>query len=634
MGGDRKNPSRSRVVQNMDHEPSGPTSTTPQWMATSLAAPPTALGTDASGTPPQPIGGSVTPAHYPLWNGPPYRTAAAWPAASMPRKPKPQPRPYRPVELAAVLGVVALTDICLWASGDGTTREESGLGLGFALLFAAVPVLLFFAARARRTRGSVRLGVVVALLTLVAARCAYCPTTGTVLSGLMLVGAFVVALRARSAFVPEIVLAAVSAVPKLASRIGAASAGVVRLAGRTRLGNVSVLPIVVPAGLVAMFLGVFALANPVVARGLGTAWTAMTSVLVLPSFGRITLWASAAVAGVSLLRPACRLASGGENASTSSEAKAPALLVARNALVGLNLLFFAYNAIDATYLWSGSPPAGMGTQEYAHAGAFWLTVALLMLTAVIGVMFRDALAHDAQAKTARWLAFAWMGQGVILAVGTYRRIAIHIAKSGLSDLRIVGILGTTLVVCGVVLVAWKLRERKTFTWLLRRQLDAFALVSILYAVAPTHLVSAHVNVARVQSGEYRPLLHAFRQSHEMESAAAYLPLLEHPDGRVRQGIAALLQDEHEKLRARHRFTAEPPTWRERDLASGHALASLDEASDRIEVALDGANPVSAKRVLLEISRAANEDRSIEELLAIPAAARDVSEYDGTRSRVY
>jgi hypothetical protein len=459
--------------------------------------------------------------------------------------------------------------------------------------------------------------MIVGLLALVVARCLFEPTVGTVLAGFALVLAFSVALRARTVFVPDALRSALAAVAKLPSRIGAATAGARTLASRTRIGRVSVLPIVIPAGLIFLFLGVFALANPLVAHGLDVAWTALARVIALPSIAHVVFWAFTLVAGVSLLRPACRLARGSETAAPSGDATPTSLLVARNALAGLNVLFLSYNALDATYLWSGSPPVGMRTQQYAHEGAFWLTVALLLLTAVVGVMFRGPLAQDARASTARRLAYVWMGQGLVLALGTYRRIAIHIAKSGLSDLRIVGILGTSLVVCGVVLVALKLRNGKTFTWLVRRQLDAFALTLIVYAVAPTHLVSAQVNVARILGGEYRPILHTFRQAHQPESAASLLPLLDHPDLRVSQGVAALLKDEHERLR---RQASAQQTWRERDLATSRALTKLDEAFPRVEAALGNASSTDARRVLLEISRVANEDRSLEELLSIPAAS--------------
>lgn len=54
---------------------------------------------------------------------------------------------------------------------------------------------------------------------------------------------------------------------------------------------------------------------------------------------------------------------------------------------------------DAAYLWTGTPPAGMRTQQYAHRGAFWLTIALVMCTGLVGVMFRGPLSHDLRAKT-------------------------------------------------------------------------------------------------------------------------------------------------------------------------------------------------------------------------------------------
>lgn len=550
--------------------------------------------------PAQPVGPPATHPHYPLWSGAlapgPYRQAAA-PTGAVAAQPKAAAaRPLRPRELLAAAAVPILVDVAAWAHGDLALG-----GLGLALLFAALPALLF--AAVSRRRASPQLAVVAALLVLVALRSLYLPSPLLVLLGVGLLTAFGLALRSRRTFVPEIALAATLGHLRVASRASAALRGVRKLLPRSRLSDTSLLPVLVPAGLVVVFACVFALANPLVADGLGRAWHALASLVALPSMGRVLLWASAAALGVSLLRPAYRSATRIETKRDHGEASGVSLAVARNALVTSNVLFLAYNAVDARYLWAGSPPDGMDTQHYAHAGAFWLTVALLLLTAVIGVMFRGPLASDPRANDARWLAYAWVAQGLVLALGTYRRIAIHIGSSGLSDLRIVGILGTTLVVCGVVLVLLKLRGQKTLLWLVRRQLDAFVIGAVLYAVVPTHLLSATVNVARVTSGEYRPILHAFRQSHETESAAALLPLLDHSDVRVRQGVAALLADERELLRATANGRR---SWRERDVATRLALAELDANAERIDDALGGVDPNAARAALLRLSHEVND----------------------------
>jgi hypothetical protein len=551
------------------------------------------------------------PAHAPQWVGrPPYRQGPAW-VPPPPARPAPKPAPFRTKELAAALGIALVCDLALW-SGHGQHLASGGFGM--ALFFLAVPLALVVAARA--WRGSVRLAVASGLLAAVAARCVFDPTPGAILSGLGLVVVFTLTLRARRMFVPEVLASSLAGIAKLPSRVGAAVAGVRRVTARTSMGKISLLPILIPLGLCIVFAGVFALANPVVAHGLDVAWTAVTKVVGIPSPVRIFVWVAALVGATSLLRPACRLATGTEAAPQVADATSTGLLVARNALGALNVLFLLYNALDAVYLWTGAPPAGMQTQKYAHQGAFWLTVALVMLTGVIGVMFKGALAHDARAKLARTLAYAWMAQGLVLALGTYRRIAIHIGFSGLSDLRIVGILGTTLVVAGVVAVALKLRRRHTFTWLLRRQLDAFAITLVIYSVFPTHLVAARVNVARIENGEYRPVLHMFRQSTQPESAASLVPLLHHSDLRVRQGVAALLERERESLRE---DVDAQGSWRERDLASRRALTALDAAAPEMATVLGTVDREAARRVLLELSRVANESHSLEELFAVPSA---------------
>lgn len=538
--------------------------------------------------------------------------------AYVPRRVAP-PRPARPLELAMIALAVVLADVALW-NGTG--------GYGLAALFAGIPIVIGFAVP--RVRTSPRLFAIGALLLVVAGRAMFHPSAGLVLLGVGLLAAFAVGLRQRATFVPEVALSAVSAIAVLPHRVTGVARGVRRLFGKTRLSSAKVLPVVIPVALLGAFLGVFSLANPVVAHGVERAWTAVTRFITFPHPLRVGLWALLAIVAAVLARPATYRFKAKLAMPAEGEAKDVSLAIARNALFALNALFLAFNALDVAYLWAGSPPPGTDTQHYAHSGTFWLTVALSMTTATVGVLFRKELAFDPRAKLARVLAAVWVGQGFVLALGAFRRIAMHVTRSGLSDLRIVGIFGTTLVCVGLGLVLFKMFRLKSFAWLLRRQADAFALALVLYAATPTHLLSAKVNVSRIAAGEYRPVLHMFSQSREAESAPALLPLLDHHDARVRQGVAALLAD---RLDALARSRDESTRWTQGDLARSRAIAALEPRRADIERALAGADREDAMQVLLRIEKGANDDWSLEQILSIPEARRSSPDSGyGSRSR--
>jgi hypothetical protein len=520
-----------------------------------------------------------------------------------------RPPPFRLREIAGLVGIAAAVDVALWNGewfGSG--------GVGAAILLASVPVLALVVAR--KTHRTGRLLLIAGLLAACAVRSLVAPTAGTVLSGLGLVFAFVVALRMKKTYVPELLSSVFSSMERTPSRVGAVFAGMKKAYAKTRVGRFSVLPVVVPVGVALVFLGVFALANPMVEHAVTSAWAAFARVVGFPHPLRIGLWLATLVTGATLLRPACQKTVASEAAADAGLASTTNMQIARNTLVLLNVMFLGYNALDAACLWAGVPPKGITTQAYAHQGAAWLTVALAMLTVVVGYLFRGPLASDPKARLARILSYVWMGQGLVLAIGTYRRIGMHIGYGGLSDLRIVAILGTTLVVVGMGLVLMKLVRTRSFGWLVRRQLDAFAATFVLYAIFPTHLLSAHVNVARIQQGELRPTLHMFRQAKETESATVLLPLLHHEDVRVRQGTAALLMEKRQALAA---SVAGESSFRQRDLSERRTLEALDAAGPDITAALGSATKEDARGVLYELSTAANEGASFLELMSIPSA---------------
>ena len=487
--------------------------------------------------------------------------------------------PARPRELMAVLALVAVADFAIWR------RNTFGAGgISLAVFFVAVPLLVVAAARARRL--TLRLGAIGVMLAAVAARCAYAPTIGTALLGLLGIFALAVTLRQRSSFLTNVAMSFAATFITFPFRIAAGFQGARRvMEGRSERRFTGA--ILVPVALVGVFVTIFAFANPLVARWIGFIGHA----IVLPEPARVALWLSLAFGGVLLLRPGIRRATAASAAESAGDASAASLVVGRNALAALNVLFLLFNALDATYLWAGAPPPGVTEQAYAHEGAAWLTVALVVMTAVVGVLFRGALTHDPRARLTRILAFVWLGQGGVLALGTFRRIAIHVSTSGLSNIRLLGIAGTALVAFSLVLIGTKLRQRFTFAWLLRRQLDALVVGLLAFSILPTHLVSARVNASRILMHRYQPLVNITEEAKEVESSAALLPLVAHDDERIRRGVAALLLNQLDLLTRDEARTG----FRDTDLASRHTRADLAQARPQLETVLGDVERADAIR---------------------------------------
>lgn len=489
-------------------------------------------------------------------------------------------RPAHPRELVALIAIVALADLALYQSTGGG-------GAGLAVLLVGVPAILFAAARARTP--SWRLAAIAALLALVAGRCLWQSSAGATMLGMALLLSFAIALRTSRSFLPELAASALASawgsVRQLRS-FGPTLARVARPVLPTRVGRREV---VIPAALVVVFGAIFAAANPVIQGWLGSAVDLLGDLGRAPSPLRAVFWGVCALVAAGLLRPAvrtiawldARLGVAEVSEPTGVDPAASHLALARNGMIALNALFLGYNALDAVYLWGGVAPSGMTHTGYAHAGTIWLTIAFVLSTIVLGAVFRGPIEHDARGRLARRLAYAWAGQNFLLAAGTFRRIAMYIAYSGLTELRIVGIVGTTLATLGLAIVVYKLARHRTMLWVLRRQLDALAIAVAVFVATPTHALAMRYNVARIAASYYRPLLHLYEQPIPAEAVPALLALLDHPDPAVREGVALLVWVQRERLRQED---AGATTWMDFELARARALRALDDAEARLGAA--------------------------------------------------
>ncbi len=509
----------------------------------------------------------------------PYRPAPAVPTPARRGAPR---RPLRRPERAARGLVVLLVEVA-WLGPDGLATG----GAGLALVFAVLPALLVAFARPRRV--SPRLLFLIAGVCLVSLRCLVAPNWVAVLSGVASTFAIAVALRAPHTTGGPWLRSlgrSLLALPRRLTHLVASRQYVARRFPTLRGGPALLLP----ALLSLLFVGVFALANPFVGEAL-EALGALFGRIELPAAGRVVSWAFALLAALVLVRPSV-VRAGRRRQSAVTEATTSQREVARNTMVALNVVFAAYLVLEAVTVAHGAPPEGMTTQAFAHRGAFWLTVALALLTLVVGALFKGPLGRDPGARATRRLALLWACQGLVLAALTYGRIALHVRASGLSDLRIVGFLGTTLVVVGVLLVIAKVHGERPLGWLLDRQADAFAIALVLYAVVPTHRLAAEANVARLMAGDDAPLMHVWAQGSEMESALTLLPLLDHDDLVIRRGVAMLLMDLRDELRRQARVAT---SWRQRNLLAAPVLERLEAADASLGAALGDTGRVDARR---------------------------------------
>ncbi|MGJ4939170.1 DUF4173 domain-containing protein [Bradyrhizobium sp. HKCCYLS1011] len=264
----------------------------------------------------------------------------------------------------------------------------------------------------------------------------------------------------------------------------------------------------VPLAFGLVFLALFAAANPLIERWLGTLrpdrviadfdrlralfWLAMLS-LIWP-FIQLR-WRRKVVRPVDLAGPAEIPAQG--PASTASTDLLGAVTVLRS-LILFNLLFAVQSALDLVYLWGGvALPDGLTYASYAHRGAYALIVTALLAAAFVLIAIRPA-DEKRPPRLLRPLLYLWVGQNLLLVVSSMLRLKLYIDIYLLTYWRVAALVWMGLVAIGLILIVLRIRLNRSHRWLVRMNL--LALAATLYVCALTNLnaIIAGYNVAHSQ----------------------------------------------------------------------------------------------------------------------------------------
>lgn len=367
--------------------------------------------------------------------------------------------------------------------------------------------------------------------------------------------------------------------------------------------RIPVRVVLVPLCVIVVFVLIFRAASPVVEQLTKEFfdWIAewLRSLWDMLSVARIFTWLFWLIVFAALVRPLVKSYVADALAKRRESLEPPETPAPDNAnyataaatLISVNILFIAFHAIDWPYLYrnfEGVLPAGISYSEFSHRGCIWLTIGLLLSTAIIGVIFRKRLNFHPGANLLRGLAYVWAALNGVLALGALRRLQMYVDYNGLTAKRIVGIYGILLVVAGLILMVIKVRRSKNFTWLVRRDLVALWVTIILIVLTPVDYLSWTYNARQALRGNSRPLANLLVQRMSPESFPPLIPLLDYyelPEDaprdtlkpeEVRKGIAGLLGRKLVELRA-----SKPKNWTQWQGAHTWALRALEAVEEKL-----------------------------------------------------
>jgi hypothetical protein len=299
----------------------------------------------------------------------------------------------------------------------------------------------------------------------------------------------------------------------------------------------------------------------------------------------VIFWGISAYVAVGLVRPLLDewFPRGHHSAVNSFEPPelqpAPLYAAVRNTLIAVIALFAAYLVFEFRTLWFRDFPDGFYYAGYAHEGAAWLTAALAVATATLSLVFSGRILHDPRLSRLRWLAWIWSGLNLVLAFTVYRRLFIYIDFNGMTRMRTIGIFGISTVVAGFLLVIWKIAGNRDFTWLIQRQLWALAIAIYVFALTPVDSIVHAYNVRQILGGDLAPSVQITEHPLNPEGYLQLGPLVNCKDAIIRDGIRALLAEEHEAVK-RRQAERKQLGWTTYQAADAHLLKKLDRDSHR------------------------------------------------------
>jgi hypothetical protein len=235
----------------------------------------------------------------------------------------------------------------------------------------------------------------------------------------------------------------------------------------------------VPLALGAVFVFLFAAANPLIERwlaplDLGRAishfdvvrilfW--IIALLVIWPYIRLRWRRRVYIAVDAIAADSHQSEAGGDNAQDLSANAFDAAAILRS-LILFNVLFAVPTVLDLIYLWGDRKlPADITYADYAHRGAYTLIITALLAGGFVLIAMRPGSPAEAS-RTIRPLVYLWLAQNVVLVASSVQRLHVYVEIYSLTYWRVAAFVWMLLVAIGLALIVLRIMFNRSNEWLI------------------------------------------------------------------------------------------------------------------------------------------------------------------------
>jgi Domain of unknown function (DUF4173) len=154
-------------------------------------------------------------------------------------------------------------------------------------------------------------------------------------------------------------------------------------------------------------------------------------------------------------------------------------------LVMVNLLLLVVNTTDIWFNWFDFQQQNIGDlRDFVHFGTYTLILSIFMAMLVLFYIYRGNLNFYAKGQLTQKLAYFWLVQNVVLVISVIIRNWHYIHFYALAYKRIGVFIFLTLVLVGLYTLFLKIKDKRTFAWLMHTNAWAVFAMLILNACIP------------------------------------------------------------------------------------------------------------------------------------------------------